>query len=177
MTDLEKRRVELANRLKMRLAHKMGKSSMFTCLLLDVSASMDGSPIRELGLIAAKFTGVRRFIFSNDCEELAPGQYIGDAQEGTCMGEAFKYVRDKGIKHVILVTDGRPNDEQLALDESVDLKIDIFYVGPPPAPEFLYKLARHTGGKYGECSLFEQGKLEEGIKGLLPAPGDSPIQL
>lgn len=155
--------------LRERLRSKYGLPPRATCLLMDTSGSMSGAPIVRLRDIASTFKSVRRFEFNSITQELAPKQVIGDATGSTNMAGAFSHVKTVGIAHVVLITDGQPDNQDAALASSKGLKIDIIYVGPEPAPPFLEKLANHTGGKYGEASLMSK-EIETKIMGLLPAP-------
>lgn len=174
----------LADRLRQNLITKygMGASTLpdSSCLLLDVSDSMDSpvnkydgpSRIEELRKLAADFTDIRRFTFSDSCDELPRSHDVGGTQGGTNMGHAFEHVKRKGIKHAVLITDGQPDSESHALREAVGLKIDCFYVGPDPAPEFLERLARVSGGQYGKASLERLLELKAAVKErlMLAAP-------
>ena len=142
-------------------------------LLLDTSGSMMGSPIQKLRELAQEFVYVRRFEFNSTCRELGKWEEIGDATGSTQMGAAFKYVKNVGIDHIVLITDGDPDSETHALQESVGLKIDIYYVGPEPAPHFLAALANQTGGKYGTATLDDIKQLTETIRLGLPSPSST----
>lgn len=124
-----------------------------SCLLLDNSGSMSGSPLKQLNEVAANFTDCRRFKFSTTCEELKPNEDIPNVEGGTAMHLAFLKVKSLGIEHVVLITDGQPDNETAALTASQGLKVDVFYIGPDPAPAFLSKLCMATGGQYGKASL------------------------
>lgn len=169
----------LQNKLRANLQAKVASETKYpdtSALLLDISYSMDewlGPNIRkidELRKLVAGFQNVRRFEFSCTCEELKE-RYISEPFGGTAMDIAFIEVKSSGVSHVVLITDGMPDNEKRALDASKGLKIDVLYVGPDPAPEFLKKLCASTGGIYGQATLTARKELEGTIKGLLPAPG------
>lgn len=148
-----------------------------TALLLDVSGSMRWScgngllKIDELWNLVAKFPNVRRFTFSTTCKEIPRGT-TEPAGGGTCLHGALYEVSRAGVTHAVLVTDGLPDSEPAALEAArkTGIRLDIFYVGPDPAPGFLRDLANSTGGQYGRAS-FGTGAaaLASSIRGLLTA--------
>ncbi len=162
--------VPLAKRLRSVLRSKLGGTADTTCLLLDISGSMDEwigpnqTKMSELRKLAAQFTDIRTFIFSSTCEELPKGTRIPDTNGGTAMGLAFTTVKLSRIDHVIMITDGEPDNEQQALKASDGLRIDCFYVGPDPAPAFLKRLCNHTSGQYGDATLTNLGELTSAVK-------------
>lgn len=90
---------------------------------------------------------------------------------GTPMTEAFRLAKSEGFTHVIVVTDGQPNDPSGALAEALDLKVDAIYVSDPPVPDFLVRL---TGGKVGNISIDSLSfakELTSAIRGLLADGG------
>jgi hypothetical protein len=145
-------------------------------LLADTSGTMIGSPIIKLRELIAGFNNFRRFVFDTTCRELDPSQEVGEAGGFTDMAAAFRLLKSEGIQHTVMITDGQPNSEKDALREAIGLKIDVLYVGPEPAPEFLEKLANMTGGNYRASSLHDVLKLDTQIRGLLPEPS-KPIAL
>lgn len=171
----------LEERLRAHLQQRFGRRSTNAqqCLLLDVSGSMlngagtGNSRIYELRQLARRFPGTRRFIFSfaDDCRELAPEEDVPDAGGGTQLAEALDYIKAHGILHAALISDGRPDNQAAALRSAAGLRLDIFYVGPPPEPEFLRQLAQATGGSYGTASFTRTAELESRIKGLLTGGG------
>lgn len=144
------------------------------CLLLDVSGSMaedagDGKKkIAALRQIVLDFPHERKFCFSSDCEET---DQIPSPSGGTNLALAFCILKRASIRHAVLITDGLPDSEQAALEQVKDgrLKLDIFYVGPPPAPSFLTELATLTGGQFQSSTLktSEQPRLTQAITALL----------
>lgn len=74
-------------------------------------------------------------------------------------------------RKVVLVTDGIPDSESLALEAArrIRCQIDVFYVGPPNpnAEEFLRKLASGTGGQYDQTDLSQRVQIASQIAGLL----------
>lgn len=101
---------------------------------------------------------------------------IPDPEGSTPLHEALLTARLRGAKHVVLVSDGMPDNTNSALTEAQQLKdrgvkIDVFYVGPRPHPgeEFLKLLALETGGQFEATSLSyrEQHAIESKIALLL----------
>lgn len=153
------------------------------CLLLDCSESMaydyggDQLPIDDLRELAAKFANVRRFIFASVCREIKPTDHIPNPFGSTAMHVAFMEIKNRGITHAVMITDGLPDFADQALIAAVGLRIDILYVGPDPTPKFLKELADKTGGKFDDEIKFggsggsgDAKKIESKIRGLLSAP-------
>lgn len=154
------------------------------CLLLDVSGSMWGEPIRKLRSAVRDFKLVRRFEYADveDFHELGPNEECREPGGNNHEHLVFPLLREKGIRHVVLVTDGGADRPDEALRAARGLKIDIIYIGPPPRPKFLDDLARQTGGSFDAIQFAQTdgAKLLTGkIKGLLTAPstGKEPIRL
>lgn len=141
------------------------------CILCDVSGSMadscavDGDRTRLDALkdLLTDFPNSRIFCFSGTCWEGLPSQPC----DRTDMAAAFEHLKSKSIRHAIIITDGRPDSEQKALQAAQGLKLDIFYVGPPPEPPFLRRLAQMTGGTYGATSLSNTKQLSVQVRMLL----------
>ena len=148
-------------------------------LVLDISGSMAATlgpnvrAIDELRKVADQFRDVRRFEFHSSTREIQANEKIGDPRGGTNLALALMTVKAKGIKHAVVITDGQPDDEDAALAAAKGMKIDVFYIGPDPAPEFCRDLARETGGEYGKASLHAPKALGQAVRALLPAPGQA----
>lgn len=162
-------------------------ASSEVALLLDRSGSMYGDPMRKLREAIRDFKHIRKFQYSDTTQELMDGQEVqnpgarGLSEDGEYDGNnneprAFETLKNAGIKHCVLVTDGYPDNPAASLIAAKGLKIDIIYIGPPPPPKFLEDLAKATGGSYdGSVSFAAQDgsrQLTSRIKGLLPAPED-----
>jgi hypothetical protein len=159
-----------AGSLRERVARRLhARQARGQCLLLDVSGSMaedcgDGRPkIEALKAIARDFPRTRQFSFSSVCVEAPPSHAGGN----TDMAGAFATLKRAGITHCVLITDGIPDSEDAALREATGLTIDVIYVGPPPEPPFLARLARATGGQYGAGSLARPQEIEQRVQRLL----------
>ncbi len=177
----------LATRLRsaLRTKHGLGTGMASTsALLLDISGSMsewcapNKTKIAELRTLAAEFADVRRFTFSTSCVEMPPRAVIGDTEGGTNLAAAFLHVKTKGINHVVLITDGEPDDEAGALRASVGLRIDCFYVGHDPAPPFLHELCKASGGSYAKASMAALHQLAGNVRQRLQlTAGKGAIEL
>lgn len=169
MTDdiMKIKQADLSLRDKLRA--KFSGVPFSKALLMDISGSMMGGPIERLREIAEDFKGVRRFTFSDYCKEVPMRDKIGGADGGTNMAGAFCSIKDAGILHCVLITDGQPNDKKSALHDARGLKIDIIYVGPEPRPKFLDDLAASTGGTTESVSL-QSLAIEGKITKLLGMP-------
>lgn len=179
----------LQERLRARLQVKYGQQVSpagefpeTSALLLDYSDSMSkhiGANLRAIDAlrnVAKDFPGARKFVFSDDCLELGPGEQIPEPDSGTNLTGAFRKCKALGLQHLVLVTDGRPDSPTSALQEARGLKIDCFYVGPPPEPQFLRDLCSQTGGEYGKASLSAPRELASGIRErlMICAPSEDP---
>ena len=170
----------LQEKLRERLAQKFPQSPhaeiqypSTSAILADKSGSMNSwlganfSKMDSLRKILKDFSGARTFQFDYLCEELPPGKEVDDPSGGTDLHIALEVLKTHGISHMVLITDGHPSSPGAALKAAIGLRIDIFYVGPQPAPEFLAKLCAQTGGSYGNVSLSFPKVLSEGIKDRL----------
>jgi len=142
--------------------------------LLDYSGSMEyveskgRTRLQHLISIMDKFPNERKFIFSGDCKEVhsLPTTAIGS----TDLAEGFEEVKRCGISHVVLITDGEPDDEESAEQAAKGLKIDAFFVGSQDnvrAKEFLRRLCDNSGGSFDSTNISNVQQIESGIRGLL----------
>lgn len=91
---------------------------------------------------------------------------------GTALDLALWHIRGMVPRptRVIVITDGEPNSEDLALAAARALQpmpIDAYYVGPEgntPALAFMERLAKIGGGRWGEFDLTEPMRLGEEIR-------------
>jgi len=159
-----------------------------TCLLLDVSYSMNDvcdfetgeKSIDALIEVAKSFKETRTFLFADRIKE-APVTILEYHKDvvgvSTNMKQAFEFIKQRGIKHTVLVTDGEPDDEEGALQAAKGLVLDIIYVGSGQIPEFLCNLARITGGQSSLLSFQDKKRLIHAISGLLEGPKKKAIEL
>lgn len=138
------------------------------CLLLDRTGSMWGRPLELLNAAVRDFKGIKRFSYADDITEVHEGQEIVNASGGNNEPTAFRYLKAHGFKHVIIVTDGVPDYPVESLSAAKGLKIDVIYIGPPPEPEFLRRLAASTGGTYNRTEIQVTKALTAVIRGFLP---------
>lgn len=113
--------------------------------------------------------GLRIFWFSHGFGQAEDGM-LPDPHSGTDMTGAFKRMKDLGIKHIVLLTDGRPDEEASALQEGKDCQFDIIYIGPKPVPNFLLKLGKLKGNSFQDVDMIKSGagkELGSKIKALL----------
>lgn len=96
---------------------------------------------------------------------------IPEPSGGTALHLALGLAATLRPRKLVLVTDGEPDDEQLALDAAARLArpIDVFYVGPGSqrAEKFLRDLARRAGGQYQKTDLAEAPAIAHQVAGLL----------
>ena len=157
-----------------------------TCLLLDVSGSMDMCIQTEEGLEPRRVdqmfkvvretpecAGLKAFVFSNTCWplEVLPSENDNFATRSTtALAQAFATVKASGFFSVILVTDGEPDDEAHALQEAAGMKLGIIYIGNPPVPLFLEQLAKVTDGTFALADMRSDDQLKIALIRALPAP-------
>lgn len=145
-------------------------------LLLDTTGSMWGDKIRKLRESVRAFTGVRKFQYDEDIQELKEGEECREPYGENNEPRAFTHLKSLGIGRIVLITDGYPNYPEESLAAAKGLHIDIIYIGPPPPPQFLKDLAAQCGGTFDPHVEFarEAGArtLESKIRGLLPAPSE-----
>lgn len=168
------------------LKPKPRSTNSSTCLLLDVSGSMDTYITTEEGLeprrVDQMFKVVREtpecnnlkaFTFSDSCRplEVIPSENDHyDAHGSTNLAQAFATVKAAGFFSAILVTDGEPDNEQYALNEALGMKLGIIYIGNPPVPLFLDRLAKATDGTFQLADMRSNDQLKIAIQHALPAP-------
>ena len=175
----------LQERLRARLqAHANPQAGQFpstSALLLDTSGSMAeylGANVRkidELEKLAKNFPNIRKFQFASTVEEMTSGTRLS-AWGGTNMHLAFETLKQEGITHVVIITDGMPDNAPAALGAARGLKVDVLYCGPDPIPQFLKDLCRETGGQFGKASLSARKELEGQVRTRLAieAPAGKP---
>ena len=97
---------------------------------------------------------------------------IPDPSGMTPLDRAITFGRVQEANHLVVVTDGLPDNEQRALDAATAFggPIDVFYIGDgnDTGAAFCARLAKLTGGQCGVTDLTgETKKLAAGIAGLL----------
>lgn len=131
-----------------------------TVFLLDTSGSMNRSYqgkrlIDHLKSAIADYPNLRKFSFNS-------GFYpdtIPNPDGGTDMAYAFGQIFHFYPQHIILVSDGLPNDQTAAIEAAkrTKAKVDIIYIGKPgdPGEAFMLRLARLCGGQTFTASLLK----------------------
>lgn len=160
-----------------------------TCLLLDVSGSMaqhielegeDGIDPRRIDQMfkvvreTPECQGIKAFTFSSHCTplECIPQENDHPSTEGsTMLADAFLTVKAAGFFSAILVTDGEPDSEAAALQAAAGMQLGIIYIGNPPVPPFLQRLADATNGTFALADMRTDQLAIELVK-MLPSPDD-----
>lgn len=170
------------------LKPKPKSNNSSTCLLLDVSGSMDSYITTNEGLEPRRLdqmfkvvretpecNGLKAFAFSNSCWPLEVIPSENDnfaARSSTDLAQAFATVKAVGFFSAILVTDGEPDNEQRALQEAQGMKLGIIYIGNPPVPSFLKRLAEATDGTFTLADMRTNDQLKIALIHALPAPSE-----
>ena len=157
-----------------------------TCLLLDVSGSMNTHIATTEGLEPRRIDqmfkvvretpecdGLKAFAFSTSCWPLEVIPSENDhfvTQSSTDLAHAFATVKASGFFSAILVTDGEPDNEVQALQEAQGMKLGIIYIGNPPVPSFLERLATATGGTFALADMRSDDQLKIALIHALPPP-------
>lgn len=182
------------------LKPKPKSSASGCCLLLDVSGSMGeriaSGELDEYGFNMPAVNDPRRvdqmfkvvretpecqgltmFTFSTDCrilEALPPAGEYFPTRTSTDLAEAFRTVKSHGFYNAILVTDGCPDSESAALTAAQGMKLGIIYIGNPPTPNFLERLAAATEGTFQLADMRNTEQLQIAIQAALPPPDETP---
>ena len=155
-------------------------------LLVDASGSM-ADTIRKTG--ERKIDALRKVVdglrethpvpvaaFGCYGEPVTVVDRVPEPQGGTPLDLAIDFGREQGATHLIVVTDGEPNDEgaAFAAARAFGGQIDVFYVGNgnDSGSRFAQQLARMTGGTCGVTDLGETKQLQSRIAGLLGSAND-----
>lgn len=171
---------------------RMGRATFIAC---DGSGSMDSSTdnpgekrIDALrGVVyglKAENKNFRTIIFETNVYE---SDIIPEPTGGTNMAAMFDYAREQDAAHLIVISDGQPDNAEFALRAAQRLvehgckRIDVFYVGPTGAwaegaTKFMNDLAALTGANVGAVRFDD---LENKVRLALTAgtgasPDDAP---
>jgi len=145
-------------------------------LLADRSGSMAGDKMHYLrkALTDVWRPGLQAIAFDSDLWEIEHQDIPTlDATGTTQMWEALKEAWSRNPRHIVLMTDGEPDDrkQDILADVMVhrEIKIDTVGIGNQGGhgydPDFLKEIARITGGKYH--SVHEPIMLPTVLRGLL----------
>lgn len=103
---------------------------------------------------------------------------IPEPEGGTPLAFAIRFAKGNGGKHLVVVSDGAPDNEHDAMTAAKEFggPIDVFYVGPRNASgeRFLKELANATKGSCSVTSLKNTKEITAGIRGLLSAGPSKP---
>ena len=162
------------------------------CLMLDVSYSMDA----EIATGERAIDALRKIVADVRAKVIVPtaafglqgktemvndrvvhvqvgmleGDEIPEPAGGTPLAEAIAFARERGFKHLIVVSDGGPNDADAAIEEAKKFggQIDAIFVGDDgPGAEFMAQLAALTGGTGQLGDLAQLQLMSTTIRGLL----------
>jgi Mg-chelatase subunit ChlD len=165
-------------------AHKQAQG---TFLLLDCSGSMGDRiakgvrAIDRLRQIARQLRHeaptLRQIVFPAPDSIDGAAEILSDIPEPhgtTPLDKAITEAATHGALHLIIVSDGDPNDSSATLNaaDQARCRIDVFFVGAPGGggEAFLRELARRHGGACDTVSLASPPReLETKIRGLLTA--------
>jgi hypothetical protein len=94
---------------------------------------------------------------------------VPEPQGSTPMNKAIDFGRVQGANHLVIVTDGQPNDESTTMTAARRFAnpIDVFYVGDGPGRAFAQRLAAATGGTFHNSDLGAIKSLASGIRLML----------
>lgn len=92
----------------------------------------------------------------------------------TPLAKGIRFANTQGATHLIVISDGVPDNPQAALNAAYEFggPIDVFFVGirPNQGEDFLHQLAGIGGGSYQSVSLSGETKvLSSGLRKLLGA--------
>ena len=161
---------------------KQRQAQRTTMLLIDYSGSMD-SPA-EQGSNTRKIDALRGIAqqLKQDLPQLPQigfGRRVGfietvpEPDGMTPLTEGMEFAQQHHAGHLIVVSDGMPDDPQgaLAVARTFGGPIDVFYVGPRPSEgeDFLRQLSQASGGQFASTTLAQPKQLETRIRGLLGA--------
>jgi len=157
-----------------------------TFVLLDCSVSMCdpiglGNPTRCIDSLRQIAAELRETIH---CPQVGFGilgnvgfiDVVPEPTGSTPLAEAIEFCRRHHAKHLIVVSDGLPNNPAEALQEARAFPgpIDVFYVGSDEqGSRFLQELAHATRGQYQKTTLAAPKQLATSIRGLLASHGEA----
>lgn len=130
---------------------KISRSS--SCLLLDVSTSMNSdvepgkTKMEALVDIVEGLTGNPvTYLFGSTVRKVNRNEVPRKATDGaTNMAPALRQIKLDGFKSAIMITDGDATDKSQTLIEIEGVSLQIMYVGSGNKPDFLDELAKKGG--------------------------------
>lgn len=172
MSDIKKSSTNSIVSTNLRDKISILKKTRNTCILADVSGSMDEyinpgeRKIDALKFCLTDFKLIKLYAFSSQCYVVTELPNPGGS---TALHRAFQVIKQDNIKKVILLTDGQPDNCEWALKEANGLEIHIIYIGPQPAPQFLADLASTHGGTFSIEEVKNRKAIIGKITGFLNA--------
>src|SRR3990172_9306655 len=180
MSDLVRQSLERtlqASSLKQLVTERRRKRDTF--LLLDTSGSMDQAV--EYGLSTRRIDALKTLVADLKRDLSCPMVAFSDAaslidalpepQGGTDLAGAIDFCRLQHAVHLIVISDGEPDDGPAALAAATRFGgiIDAFYVGPDGGKggTFLAQLCVAAHGRYQAVSLAAQQQIANTIRGYL----------
>lgn len=151
-------------------------------VLCDVSSSMDeaAGAKRKIDVLRAALAmlpqDVRIVAFSSYAAEIAAGAALPEPNDSTALHLALDCAAGIEPGRVIVISDGRPDDERAALTAAarLDARIDVIYCGPDNDRQglaFMRRLARGGGQVHRRSMAREPQRLAATLRTLaLPAP-------
>jgi len=150
-------------------------------IVADVSGSMADlawGGKRKIEVLREALAGAppaRLIAFSSSPSEIASSAELPEPGGGTAMHRALDAASAIRPERTLVISDGQPDDEGLALASAERLSgaIDVLYIGPDgdyAAIAFMRALARAGAGRYASHDLRRAGAMLLGqtIRGLLP---------
>ena len=183
MMDLTKVEHQLSTRGS--LADRVKAKHSVSYVAVDCSASMGASTdtgqrridaMRDVVVQVRNKMPVKLIAFGHSYD----AEFVDSIPEpagSTPMHDAIRFAREQRATHLVLVSDGLPNSEEMALDEATRFggKIDTIYVGPtggydgPHGSDFMKRIAAVTDGSSDIDSLSDPKQLGSKLSGLLEA--------
>lgn len=143
-------------------------------LLLDISGSMgeqvNGESrkidlLRELVFSLREKTTFDQAVFDTTVEWTDD---VPEPRGSTALHLALNEAAQRRARRYVLITDGQPDSQELAMHEAKNLNapLDVFYVGPTSdsfAQQFLRELASAANGLYNQADLAATAQLENKV--------------
>lgn len=150
-------------------------------VLADVSSSMAESAgaVRKIDVLSGALTTVPPTVaivaFSSFATDIAAGSPLPSPAGSTALHLALTHIASRDPSHVLVISDGHPDDERAALAaaDRLDAKIDVIYCGPDhdrAGLAFMQRLARGGGKVHRRSFRHEPEKIAQTVRMLaLPA--------
>ncbi|MBB2199778.1 VWA domain-containing protein [Gluconacetobacter sp. 1c LMG 22058] len=155
------------------------KNGGFTVILADVSSSMADyagarrkCDILEDAIAPAVRDGAHVVAFGSYAKDLPAGGRLPPPAGSTALHLALRHVEAMRPRRLVVVSDGRPDDDKAALraaDQLGFVRIDVIYCGPDndgEALRFMQRLARGGGAASAHDMAREPQSLANTLKRL-----------